>query len=185
MSAPVLEARDLHVWFSLGADRELHAVRGVSFSLLPGERFGLVGESGCGKTTTILGAMGLLPAKAAVAGSVFLDGEDVLARGEASDPPAPLEGRRDGLPGRDERVQPGAADRPPARRADGAARHRDRQAARAGRASCSSRSGSPATGPTATRTSCPAACASGRRSRWPWPASRRCSWPTSRRRRST
>ena len=59
-------------------------MRGVSFSLLPGERFGLVGESGCGKTTTILAAMGLLPAKASVAGSVFLDGEDVLARGEAS-----------------------------------------------------------------------------------------------------
>jgi oligopeptide/dipeptide ABC transporter ATP-binding protein len=56
----------------------------VSFSLQPGERFGLVGESGCGKTTTILAAMGLLPAKAAVAGSVLLNGEDVLVRGEAS-----------------------------------------------------------------------------------------------------
>jgi oligopeptide/dipeptide ABC transporter ATP-binding protein len=84
VSEPVFEARDLHVWFSLGGLRELHAVRGVSFALAPGERFGLVGESGCGKTTTILAAMGLLPAKAAVAGSVFLQGEDVLARGEAS-----------------------------------------------------------------------------------------------------
>jgi peptide/nickel transport system ATP-binding protein len=80
---PILRVEDLHVWFDL--DRaELHAVQGVSFDLLPGERMGLVGESGCGKTTTILAVMGLLPASASVAGRVFLAGEDILARGEAS-----------------------------------------------------------------------------------------------------
>jgi peptide/nickel transport system ATP-binding protein len=82
MKQPVLKAEDLHVWFELGEGRELHAVQGVSFELHPGERMGLVGESGCGKTTTILALMGLLPGSASVAGKVFLEGEDVLAKGE-------------------------------------------------------------------------------------------------------
>jgi oligopeptide/dipeptide ABC transporter ATP-binding protein len=84
VTAPVLSVRDLHVWFDLGHGRELSAVRGVSFDLGAGERFGLVGESGCGKTTTILALMGLLPSTASVAGSVLLDGVDLLARGEAT-----------------------------------------------------------------------------------------------------
>ena len=82
MTAPLLEASDLHVWFDLGHGRELHAVRGVDFTIGRGERFGLVGESGCGKTTTILAIMGLLPPTASVAGRVLLDGESILERGE-------------------------------------------------------------------------------------------------------
>jgi len=78
----LLEVEDLHVWFDLGRGSELHAVQGVSFELDPGERMGLVGESGCGKTTTILGLMGLLPPNASVAGRILLDGEDILAGGE-------------------------------------------------------------------------------------------------------
>jgi peptide/nickel transport system ATP-binding protein len=80
----LLQVEDLHVWFQLGGGRELHAVQGVSFALEKGERFGLVGESGCGKTTTILAVMGLLPPNASVAGRVLLDGEDLLAKGEAT-----------------------------------------------------------------------------------------------------
>jgi peptide/nickel transport system ATP-binding protein len=83
-SAPVLAVEDLHVWFDLPDGAELHAVQGVGFELSSGERFGLVGESGCGKTTTILALMGLLPSSASVAGRVFLDGKDALARGEES-----------------------------------------------------------------------------------------------------
>jgi len=78
----LLEVRDLHVWFDLGRGRELHAVQGVDLALDQGERVGLVGESGCGKTTTILAMMGLLPPNAWVAGEVLLDGENVLRRGE-------------------------------------------------------------------------------------------------------
>jgi oligopeptide/dipeptide ABC transporter ATP-binding protein len=85
MSSPrLLEVEDLHVWFELPQHRELHAVQGVSFSIEPGTRLGLVGESGCGKTTTILALMGLLPPTASASGKVLLDGEDILERGEHS-----------------------------------------------------------------------------------------------------
>ncbi|TML53947.1 MAG: ABC transporter ATP-binding protein [Actinobacteria bacterium] len=78
----LLEVENLHVWFELEGERELHAVQGVSFTLEPGERLGLVGESGCGKTTSVLGVLGLLPPSASVAGRVLLNGEDILAGGE-------------------------------------------------------------------------------------------------------
>jgi len=80
----LLEVKDLHVWFDLPHGGQLHAVQGVSFSLDGGERMGLVGESGCGKTTTILAIMGLLPPSATVSGEVILQGENILAEGEDS-----------------------------------------------------------------------------------------------------
>jgi oligopeptide/dipeptide ABC transporter ATP-binding protein len=79
---PLLAVEDLHVWFALENGGELHAVQGVSFELAEGERLGLVGESGCGKTTAILGLMGLLPPSASIAGRVLLDGVDILAGGD-------------------------------------------------------------------------------------------------------
>ncbi len=51
---------------------------GVSFSIREGETFGLVGESGCGKTTV---SRTILRLQNATSGSVFFDGEDVLAKG--------------------------------------------------------------------------------------------------------
>jgi oligopeptide/dipeptide ABC transporter ATP-binding protein len=84
VSAPLLQVEDLHVWFDLADGGELHAVQGVGFSLARGERLGLVGESGCGKTTTALAIMGLLPPSASAAGRVVLEGKDVLAGGEAT-----------------------------------------------------------------------------------------------------
>jgi peptide/nickel transport system ATP-binding protein len=80
----VLELSGLHVWFDAPDGRSAHAVRGVDLGVGVGERVGVLGESGCGKTTMVLAAMGLLPPFASVAGSVLLDGVDVLAHGEES-----------------------------------------------------------------------------------------------------
>jgi peptide/nickel transport system ATP-binding protein len=80
----ILRVRGLHVWFDLQGGSELHAVRGIGFDLDRGERLGLVGESGCGKTTAILALMGLLPPSASVAGDVLLAGSNIMEQGEAS-----------------------------------------------------------------------------------------------------
>jgi len=81
----LLEVDGLHVWFEPPhGGPPVHAVQGVSFELEPGERFGLVGESGCGKTTTVLALMGLLPPNASLAGQVRINGTNILARGEDS-----------------------------------------------------------------------------------------------------
>ncbi|MDP9185394.1 MAG: ABC transporter ATP-binding protein [Actinomycetota bacterium] len=79
----MLEVRDLHVWFDLPDGGQLHAVQGVNLHLDTGERFGLVGESGCGKTTTILAMLGRLPPSATVSGDVVLDGASVMVGEEA------------------------------------------------------------------------------------------------------
>ena len=62
MSA-LLEVKDLHVNISLAAG-VLHAVRGVDFSVQRGQTLSLVGESGCGKSLSVLAVMNLLPKKA-------------------------------------------------------------------------------------------------------------------------
>jgi len=80
----LLQIEDLNVWFDLPDGGELHAVQGVSVGIEPGERLGLVGESGCGKTTTVLALMGLLPPSASASGRVLFEGKDVLAGGETS-----------------------------------------------------------------------------------------------------
>ena len=82
MSGALLEVEDLHVWFDLPNGKQLHAVQGVSFSIDAGTRLGMVGESGCGKTTTILALMGLLPPIATLSGRVLLDGTNILEQGE-------------------------------------------------------------------------------------------------------
>ena len=82
-AGPLLRVRDLNVWFDLPGG-ESHVVRDVSFRLDRGERLGLVGESGCGKTTALLALMGLLPPNASISGQVLLGGADLLCDGEQS-----------------------------------------------------------------------------------------------------
>ena len=57
---PLVSVRDLDVMFRRGG-RDLHALRGVSFDIMPGEIVGLVGESGSGKSVLGLSLLGLLP----------------------------------------------------------------------------------------------------------------------------
>jgi peptide/nickel transport system ATP-binding protein len=67
------------------------ALRGIDLSIAKGEAVGLVGESGCGKSVTWLAALGLLPNKARISGSVMLDGQELIGA-----PPAVLEKVRGG-----------------------------------------------------------------------------------------
>src|SRR3954470_15596958 len=57
-------------------------VQDVSFSLAPGERVGLIGESGSGKSLTALAIMGLLPEEPAATGTVRFEGRDLTALSE-------------------------------------------------------------------------------------------------------
>jgi peptide/nickel transport system ATP-binding protein len=81
MTTPLLCVSDLQTYFfTFRGTRVIKAVDGVSFALDDGETLGLVGESGCGKTTTCLSIVGLLPsAGRIVGGSIEFEGED-LAR---------------------------------------------------------------------------------------------------------
>jgi len=66
---------------SFGGSRVVKAVDRISFTLRKGETIGLVGESGCGKTTTCLSIVGLLPSAARiVGGSIEFDGEELTTK---------------------------------------------------------------------------------------------------------
>jgi peptide/nickel transport system ATP-binding protein len=75
---PVLRVEDLTVEFPAGHGRKVHAVSGISFDLIEGETLGLVGESGCGKSTTGRAVMQL---PAPTSGSVRFDGAELTKMG--------------------------------------------------------------------------------------------------------
>ncbi|MEY4174515.1 MAG: hypothetical protein RI900_1680, partial [Actinomycetota bacterium] len=78
-----IEVSDLQVVYKVrGIDRAV--LRGVSFQIAPGEAYGLVGESGCGKSTTAYAAMRYLPRNGRiVGGQVMVDGQDVTKMSDA------------------------------------------------------------------------------------------------------
>jgi peptide/nickel transport system ATP-binding protein len=77
MQGPLLSVRDLKVYFRI-LKGTVHAVDGVSFALDKGATMGLVGESGCGKTTTAYSIMRLLPPNAMICGGeIRFDGQAV------------------------------------------------------------------------------------------------------------
>ena len=78
---PLLQVSNLRTYYrSFGGTRIVKAVDDVSFTLEEGETLGIVGESGCGKTTTCLSIVGLLPPAARIVGGhIDFAGKD-LAR---------------------------------------------------------------------------------------------------------
>lgn len=72
--APLLEVRNLTKHFPVGHGKEVHAVNGVSFTLEKGETLGIVGESGCGKSS-----MGrtILKVHEPTSGQIIFEGNDI------------------------------------------------------------------------------------------------------------
>jgi peptide/nickel transport system ATP-binding protein len=80
----LMEVHDLSIDYLADDGAALHAVEKVGFSLEQGHSLGLVGESGCGKTTVMLGLLRLLPAEGRIVrGRVLFDGHDLLHYSEA------------------------------------------------------------------------------------------------------
>lgn len=80
--ARLLDVRDLAIRFAM-PDGSVKAVRGVDFHVDDGEALGIAGESGCGKTTTALSLVRLLPSNARItSGTVELYGIDLVPKTE-------------------------------------------------------------------------------------------------------
>ncbi len=84
MTKPLIEVRNLKMYFPvgtsfLGGRKLLKAVDDVSLDLFPGETFGLVGESGCGKTTV---GRSLVRLYRPTGGQILLDGTDIAPLSE-------------------------------------------------------------------------------------------------------
>src|SRR5947209_11936113 len=79
---PLLAVDNLRVEFA--GRRVVHAVRGLSYTIAPGETLGLVGESGSGKSVSALALLGLLPKRVGriTAGSVRLEGRELVGLSE-------------------------------------------------------------------------------------------------------
>jgi oligopeptide transport system ATP-binding protein len=80
MPAPLLDVQGLETRFKT-PEGLIHAVNGVSFKLIEGETLGVVGESGCGKSVTMLSMLRLVPTPPGkiVAGKAFFKGQDLIA----------------------------------------------------------------------------------------------------------
>ncbi len=79
----ILEVKNLNTFFDI-SQGTVRAVEGVNFTLKYSESIGLVGESGCGKTTTALSAVGMLPENGYIeCGEIFFEGKDIAKNSEA------------------------------------------------------------------------------------------------------
>ncbi|MEM9168051.1 MAG: ABC transporter ATP-binding protein [Pseudomonadota bacterium] len=76
-SPPVLDVQDLRVDFET-PDGPVHAVRGVSMAVAPGEVVAIVGESGSGKSQIAMSALGILASNGRASGKIAFQGRDLL-----------------------------------------------------------------------------------------------------------
>ena len=75
---PLLDIRDLNIHYKVFGGMS-QVLDGVSLNVYPGEKIGLVGESGCGKTTTVKSILRVLAPQAVIPkGEVIFEGSDVL-----------------------------------------------------------------------------------------------------------
>lgn len=83
-SEPLLEIKDLQVQFDVYGGT-LKVVDGVSFVVQKGQKVGLVGETGCGKTTTMKAILRILPMPPAriAGGEIYFKGQDILQMGQS------------------------------------------------------------------------------------------------------
>ena len=79
MKSPLIEIKDLHVYFKV-FEGTLKVLNGLDLIVYPGERVGIVGEMGCGKTTTMKAIMGILPKSVTSInkGEILFKGKDML-----------------------------------------------------------------------------------------------------------
>ena len=168
----LLRVDDLVVEFPVGrTGLKVNAVTGISFDVLRGETLGLVGESGCGKSTT---GRAIMQLPRPTSGSILFEGQQLTTLAGRHDARG-AHPHADDLPGPDLVAQPAAQG---ARHRDGAAddleaRHQAR-AQPQGRQRCSRRSASIRSAPPRARpTSSPAASASASPSPARWCSTRR------------
>ena len=83
MADPILSIRDLTVEFGT-EDGIVHAVTGVTYDLQPGEVLGIIGESGSGKSVSVMSMLGLIPQPPGrvVSGEAVFKGRDLISMGK-------------------------------------------------------------------------------------------------------
>jgi len=74
----LLHVENLRVSYAGGGGTQTAVLRGIDFHIAPGEVLGVLGESGCGKTTLALSILSLLPASTSVKGSIRFLGQNLL-----------------------------------------------------------------------------------------------------------
>jgi len=97
MNTPLLDIQNLHLWMR-SFEGEAHVLAGIDLQVQRGEVWGMVGETGCGKSLTGLSISRLVPSppgRYGPQGRILLDGQDLLAMDEAA--VQPLRGRRIGM----------------------------------------------------------------------------------------
>ena len=109
MNAPLIEIRNLTIRYREG-ERQVTAVRDVSFTLEPGGSLAIVGESGSGKSSVAGAILDFLGPAAQITGAILFEGQNLADAGAAAKHPRAADRGR--FPGSVHGPQPGAAGRP-------------------------------------------------------------------------
>src|SRR5437899_10779746 len=78
-ASALLRVRNLAITYRNAANSEVRAIDGVDFSIAHGEIVGLLGESGCGKTSIGMALLGMLPSWARQSGTIYFHNKDLAS----------------------------------------------------------------------------------------------------------